>query len=286
MSRYRFTCFPAFVLLVFIAVSFNVVANTPLRVAVASNFSDTAKKLVKAYTLNGHQPPQLLFGSTGKHAAQISNGLEVGLLLAADIERPAMLESTGLGVYGSRVSYALGRLVLWVSDSAQSEWPASLPADLKGIGASSPASSVDSQSNFQRDTLLESKSAELITKVLTDAPTISLANPSLAPYGVASKDILSRFERGEHRLVYGENVSQVVHFVASGSVDAAFIPLSMIDSVKSGVIIKIPSRFYKPIEQQMLLISEAPEARRFYDFILSTEGQYIIQNNGYDLPNG
>ena len=256
--------------------SFETFANTPLRVAVSSNFSDTAKQLVKAYALHGHQPPQLIFGSTGKHAAQINNGLRVDLLLAADINRPTMLENAGIGIYDSRASYALGKLVLWVSDKARNE---------KSIGSAIVgAATRDSLSNSPS----ESESVRLISAALSTVSSISIANPSLAPYGAASKEILNRqvdLSLSELKLVYGENVSQVLHFVISGSVDAAFMPLSMVDAVQSGTIIKIPSAWHEPIEQQMLLISEAPEARRFYDFILSAEGRYIIQNSGYELPN-
>lgn len=253
------------------------VANAPLRVAVASNFSDTAKQLVKAYVSYGYQPPQLLFGSTGKHAAQINNGLRVDLLLAADIDRPTMLENAGIGIYDSRVSYALGKLVLWVSDKTQNE------RSVRSTEAG--ASALDSVSNSP----LEPEQTKLVANALSAASIISIANPSLAPYGFASKNILSDLtglKRGEFKLVFGENVSQVLHFVNSGSVDAAFMPLSMVGAVQSGTIIKIPSGWHKPIEQQMLLISEVPEARRFYDFILSAEGRYIIQNRGYELPNG
>ena len=171
-----------------------------------------------------------------------------------------------------------------MADKPQNERPVDWYADLNGVDAFS----TESLSIYQENSLSEPKFTELITKALNSAHSISIANPLLAPYGIASQDILSHFEglsRGENKLVYGENVSQVVHFVASGSVDAAFIPLSMIEAVQKGVIIKLPTSFHKAIEQQMILVTDSPEAREFYEFILSAKGRHIIQSNGYELPN-
>lgn len=60
----------------------------------------------------GHKA-ELSFGATGKFYAQIKNGAPFDVLLAADDETPAKMEKEGLAVPGSRMTYAVGALVLW-----------------------------------------------------------------------------------------------------------------------------------------------------------------------------
>ena len=83
----------------------------------ASNFSPAMKALELVFEeLSGHQVV-LSFGSTGKHYAQIKNGAPFDVFMAADIERPRLLETQGLAQTDSRMTYARGKLILWTSKS-------------------------------------------------------------------------------------------------------------------------------------------------------------------------
>ena len=88
-------------------------AAETLTIAVASNFSRPALELASRYEETTGLPVRITTGSTGKLYAQISNGAPFDILLAADSARPALLERSGLGVAGSRFTYAIGGLVLW-----------------------------------------------------------------------------------------------------------------------------------------------------------------------------
>ena len=83
------------------------------RIAVASNFRDTALAIAEQLEANSPHRYQIITGSTGKLASQIINGAPFDVLMAADQRRPRELESRGLAVTGSVMTYALGEIGLW-----------------------------------------------------------------------------------------------------------------------------------------------------------------------------
>ena len=84
-----------------------------IRVAVASNFSVVIKTLAERFEADTGNKVSLIFGSTGKHYAQIRNGAPFDAFIAADIKRPELLEQEGVAFPGSRFTYAMGKLILW-----------------------------------------------------------------------------------------------------------------------------------------------------------------------------
>ena len=89
-----------------------------LRVAVASNFYPTMKKIIDLYELkktnsNNSHKVILISGSSGKHFAQIINGAPFDIFFSADEEKPRLLEKQGKVASDSRFTYAKGKLVLW-----------------------------------------------------------------------------------------------------------------------------------------------------------------------------
>ena len=150
-------------------------AADEVRVAVASNFRPVLQRLAGDFESRTGHELLISSGSTGKHYAQIRNGAPFDLFLAADSQRPARLETDGGTVPGSRVTYALGKLVLWSRD-------ATLVDD---------SGQVLRDGNFRR---------------------LAIANPELAPYGRAARETLealSAWEVVKTKLVRGENISQV-----------------------------------------------------------------------------
>ena len=127
-------------------------------VAVASNFASTANKLVNVFEKETNYRIKLAIGSTGKHFAQIQNGAPYDAFLAADKERPKILEQTDLAQTDSRFTYAHGRLTLWSPQS-----------DL-----------VDSNGNILFSDMFKH---------------LAIANPRLAPYGRAAEELL--LQRGQ-----------------------------------------------------------------------------------------
>ena len=133
-------------------------AADEVQVAVAANFAVPMQQIAADFEKDTGHKARLAFGGTGKLYAQIANGAPFAILLAADDTTPEKLEKEGLGVAGSRFTYAIGKLVLW----------------------SSKAGYVDEQ-------------GEVLTK--GDFVHLAIANPKLAPYGVAATETLRALKR-------------------------------------------------------------------------------------------
>lgn len=224
-----------------------------IRVAVASNFAQTAKVLAKEFEHNTGKKITLIFGSTGKHYAQIKHGAPFHVFLAADSLRPERLENEKTAVAGSRFTYAIGKLVLWS--------PKENYIDPKG--------DVLRNANYNR---------------------MAMANPRLAPYGKAAQQVLEKhslWKKLRSRIVRGENIGQTYQFVKSGNAELGFIAYTQIyltGQTTKGSHWLVPQTLYTPIKQQAILLKDKPDARQFLRFLQSSTAINIIQNHGYDTP--
>lgn len=229
-----------------------------IKIAVASNFYPTMKELVthfESITPNSDTTNNivLISGSSGKHYAQILNGAPFDLFFSADKLRPNMLEKEEVFNNQSRFTYALGKLALW---SPFNEY-------------------VDSDGQVLYH---------------DDFRFIAIANPRIAPYGIASKETLTSmnlWQDMEEKLVRGENIAQTFQFAKSGNAKLGFVSYSQILSLNSsseGSYWLVPQSMYQPIEQQAILLKDSSLGKDFLSFIKSNEALDIIKRNGYDLP--
>jgi molybdate transport system substrate-binding protein len=222
-----------------------------IRVAVATNFATTMDELVAQFEEASEHTVTLSAGSTGAHYAQIKNGAPFELFFAADVERPKLLEDEGVAVAGSRFTYAIGRVALW----------------------SLRAGFVDAEGR-----VLETGSFR----------HIAIANPDLAPYGAAAREVLERrglWEALRDRIVQGQDIGQTYSFVYTGSAELGFIAYSQIvrgdDTPIAGSFWLVPDELHAPIEQQAVLLEDAPAARAFLDFVKGVDARAIIRKFGY-----
>ena len=221
-------------------------------VAVASNFTGAIKAVAERFEQQSGHDVVLSFGSTGKHYAQIRHGAPYHAFFAADVKRPQLLEEEGRIVPGSRFTYAFGKLVLWSPDA----------------GAVDAGGGVLATGEFQR---------------------LAIANPRLAPYGTAARQVLEA--RGlwadlQPRLVRGENIGQAYQYVKSGAAELGFVAYSQVrtpGTEPSGSAWVVPEELYRPIEQQAVLLEDTPAARAFMDYVRSEEAAGIIQGYGYGV---
>jgi molybdate transport system substrate-binding protein len=240
--------------IVLLCTGINLANGGEIRIAVAANFAPTLAKISRVFEeKTGHQVI-LASGSTGRHYAQIINGAPFDAFFAADATRPRLLEEAGLGVANSRYSYAVGRLVLW---STQPDL-----VDDKGA--------ILSSTHFRR---------------------LAIANPRLAPYGYAAKEVLEgmlQWEKLQDKLVQGENINQTFQFVHSGNAQLGFIAASQLtgrEKLAAGSHWFVPAKMYTPILQQAIQLTNSDIARQFMEFALTSEAEQIIVKNGYDLPH-
>jgi len=224
-----------------------------IQVAVASNFIATAQQIAARFEAASGHRVLLSSGSTGKHYAQITHGAPFDVFLAADAQRPTLLEQKGLALPGTRFTYALGRLVLW-SPAGQG-----LEASLQTL----------QQARFRH---------------------LAQANPRLAPYGKAAQQVLQKhglWQALQGRLVRGENVGQAYQFVVSGNAELGFVAYSQVLSRQdgpAGSLWMVPPEDYQPIAQQAVLLRGTAAARAFFDYLRGEQARSIITAAGYDLP--
>lgn len=220
-------------------------------VAVAANFAATLERLGAAFARGGEHDIRIVIGSTGKLYAQIVHGAPFDIFLAADAARPARLVAEGRAAEADRLTYAVGRLVLW--------------------GRGGPVS---------EETLREGTLDRL-----------ALANPALAPYGAAAMAVLERYGRtGAARpaLVMGENVAQAIAMLATGNVDHGLVPLSVRGDrrVMDGAHLwVVPREAHAPIRQDGVLLERGrgnPAAVAFFAFLSSEAARALVIADGYD----
>ncbi len=231
----------------------NCASTEEFSIAVASNFSGAIKELAAQFEHETGHSVTLVPGSTGKHFAQIMNGAPFDAFFAADRKRPRLLEENGRVVPGSRFTYAMGQIVLW-----------------------SP----------ERD-LIDSSEAVLRSEGFRH---LAIANPKLAPYGYAAKEVLTSLTLWNSvmdRLVRGENINQTYQFIKTGNADLGFVALSQLiqaDSKQSGSYWRVPDTLYSPIEQQAVIIRDKKAVKEFFKFVSSDAGRGIIRRFGYKTP--
>ncbi|MDD9892555.1 MAG: molybdate ABC transporter substrate-binding protein [Gammaproteobacteria bacterium] len=218
--------------------------DNSLLLAVASNFASPMQALAKQFESETGITLKVSLGSSGKHFAQISNGAPYDLFLAADAERPALLEAKNIGLPNSRFTYAIGQLALWQ------------------LGATE----------------------QVTANQLTDATRIAIANPKLAPYGLAAIQTLEKLglqSSLKAALVTAENVSQARQYVYSRNAALGFVALSQVLDQPASEYWLVPQHYHQAIEQQAIVLSDRPEAQQLKAFLLSPATQRIIERYGY-----
>lgn len=223
-------------------------------IAVAANFNPVMQELRDEFEASTAHVIELSSGSTGVLYAQIVNGAPFDVLFAADQARPMRLEENGIGVAGTRFTYAEGRLALW---SVAPEFV----------------------SNSVRDSLASGNLRRL-----------SIANPDLAPYGIAAREVLQStgtWESLQGRLAYGENVSQAFSMAALGSADAGLVALSNVLLARErfpGHYLEVPAELHAPIRQDAILLTRGADneaARAFLAFLQSGAVRAKMAAYGY-----
>ncbi len=229
-------------------------AGDEIRVAVATNFSDTMGALVTLFEQGSGHTVVLSAGSTGNHYAQIRNGAPFDALFAADVERPTLLEQEGIAVAGSRFPYAVGRLVLWSA----------------------------------RDNLVDAEGLVLESGAFR---FLAIANPDLAPYGAAAREVLMARDLWaslQPKLVRGQDIGQTYSFVRTGNAELGFVAYSQLKRPgvePSGSYWLVPESLHRPIEQQAVLLRDVPAARELMEFVKSDAAREVMRRYGYE-PDG
>lgn len=221
-------------------------------IAVAANFTGPAEALQRIFEQQTEHRLKITSGSTGQLYAQIANGAPLDALLSADTEHVDQLVNAGLAENMLRFTYALGRLALWTRAIDKFA-----PLDLKSLARA-------------------------------DYRWLAIANPELAPYGLAAEQTLRKLELWDSlqsRIVRGENIAQTFAMAETRNADLALVALSQVISYEGeAASFEIPRDLYAPIRQDAVLLKRASgnaAARGFLLFLRGADARRVIDGFGY-----
>ncbi len=229
-----------------------------VQIAAASDLKFALDDLISSYQKRypKAEPVNVSYGSSGNFFAQIQAGAPFTLFLSADASYPAQLEAANLTLKGTRRDYAIGRLVVWV--------PKDSPLEVETLGP----------------------------QVLTDprVKKIALANPEHAPYGKAAISLLEHYKLADtlkSKFVLGENIAQAAQY-AQTAADAGILALSIVKApsfaASGGRYWLAPLSEHIPLRQQMVVLKNGENTRRFWSFILSPSARETFKKFGFVLP--
>lgn len=230
-------------------------------IGVAANFKDCLQALESDFRQSYPQHHlEFSTASSGVLYAQILAGAPFDVFLSADDVLTGKLLKQGIGE--QEFTYAIGKLVLWVSRSSGSE---------------------------------------VIDEAYLSTYTgrLAIANPLTAPYGQAAESILKKRmgnTDASYKIITGNNVAQAYQFVASGNAEAGLLALSLVyKNCHPGNCWIVPGEYYSPIHQNAVLIVRHDAkgnsltvnngAADFIEYLRSKEAREIILSKGYDIPN-
>ncbi len=219
--------------------------------AVAANFTQVAETIAADFTAATGHDVVFSFGATGGLYTQITQAAPFDVFLAADDKRTHTAIEEGFGVDGTEFTYAVGKVVLYSPIVDVSDGEAVLRAG--------------------------------------DFHHIAIADPATAPYGAAGMavlDTLGLTEAATPKIVTGENITQTLQFVESGSAELGFVALSQVAGKPDTQVWRAPQESYPAIRQNAVLlkVGEANEAATaFLDYLRSDAAIAVIRAAGYEV---
>lgn len=224
-----------------------------LTVAVATNFLATMEELSEQFSSHYEAELTVVSGSSGQLVAQIRAGAPFDVLFSADQERVESLLELDLAELNSRFTYANGQLAIYLN-----------PRNQKDLSA---------QETFEN----------------LECDSIVIANPKVAPYGQAAKEVINRISSMdvlEKSVVFGENVNHAFAITHTSNVDCGLVAFSAIlhKAIDQQYYYKIPHDYYSPIKQDAVILKSSKDAnlsQKFFDFVQSPEAKELIREHGY-----
>lgn len=246
------------VLLTFVVVgiaSATTAAAADLTVSAAASLTNAFTEIGKAYEKTAPGVKVLMnFGSSDSLLQQIARGAPVDVFASADIQTMDRAQKQNLIVPDTRMDFVANKLVVVVP---------------KGSGP--------------------------VLKSVTDlsaAPVarIGIGIPESVPAGRYAKQALEsarQWDALKSKYVFGQNVRQVLDYVARGEVDAAFVYATDAVLMKQKVQTAFDVATTTPILYPVAVVKESGNqkaARGFIGFVRSQAGQEILGKYGFLRP--
>jgi molybdate transport system substrate-binding protein len=119
---------------------------------------------------------------------------------------------------------------------------------------------------------------------------LAMANPKLAPYGAAARQVLQSLGLSDKvAVVEAAHIGQVFQFVDSGNAELGFVAMSQVfeqGNLRTGSAWVVPARLHAPLRQDLVLLSHGrhkPAAQALLQHLRSHKTQALIRAFGYEL---
>lgn len=238
-----------------LCVSLNAYAATKmeLMVSAAISLKDVVTRLAADFEKT-HQDCKvtLNFASSGQLMAQIETGAPVDVFFSAGTKEVDTLAAKDLIVVDTRINLVANQIVL-----------------IKNKTQELTLTRIDELTNpeFKR---------------------IAMGNPDSVPAGRYAKEALTfykLYDAIQPKLVFGENVRQVLDYVARGEVEAGFVYSTDAKiEAQVDVVLEIPAEAHKAIIYPATIIKSSQQAelgKAFLLFLQSQESQTVFKKYGF-----
>ena len=193
------------------------------------------------------------FGASGVLQKQIENGAPIDVFASAGEKQMNELEKKGLIDLATRADFAKNSLVIIVPNSSNS--------DIKTIQDLAKSS----------------------------VKKIAVGNPKTVPAGQYADESLRKTNLQnvlEPKLIFAENVRQVLDYVVRGEVDAGIVYTTdaLTAKAKVKIVVQINENNHQSILYPLAIVKDSGQrqaAQKFADFVRSREGQNILRKYGF-----
>jgi molybdate transport system substrate-binding protein len=231
--------------------------TTGITVSAAISLKNAFEEIAKFYEAKGGSAKVLFnFGASGDLARQIEGGAPVDVFASAAQKDMDGLEGKGLVLQGTRANIAANSVVLVIPAGARV-----VPASFEGLAAK-------------------------------EIKKIAVGNPQTVPAGRYAEEVLTYyklFPSVKDKLIFAENVRQVLDYVARAEVDAGIVYATDASTRAKEVMISesAPEKSHTPVTYPIAVVKGTQNeaaAKAFVAFVLSPEGQRILEKYGFKKP--
>jgi len=228
--------------------------NTEIMVSAAISLQNAFEEIGKLYELqNKNSRITLNLGASGDLMTQIKGGAPVDVFASAALKDMDDLDIAGFVVKDTRTNFVENSVVLIV-----------------------PSTSKIALSSFE-----DLKNAEI--------KKIAVGNPKTVPVGRYSEETFQYYKISDMiqaKLIFAENVRQVLDYVARGEVDAGVVYSTdaMVKKQEVKIIVTAPDASHKPIVYPMAVVKGSKNekaAKSFIALVISNEGRKILSKYGF-----
>ncbi|MFV0389329.1 MAG: molybdate ABC transporter substrate-binding protein [Pyrinomonadaceae bacterium] len=222
-------------------------------VSAAISLKETFDELATLYKQKTGTKLRISYAASGVLSQQIEKGAGVDVFASAGQPEMNKLEAGGFLIKETRKDFAGNSMVLIVAKDST-----------LGIGSFDDLGKADIRN-------------------------LAIGNPKTVPagaYGVETLKSLGVYDKVAGKFVFGESVRQVLEYVSQGNAEAGIVYSTDADISKAtvNVVATAPEDSHSPIRYPIAVINDskkADDAREFIAFVMSEEGQQVLQKYGF-----